>query len=120
MVSMLSRYLVSPREVHLQGDFHLFAYLKHHKHLRMVFDNTEPTFYPNAFKICDWSEFNPDVEEALPLMVTQERGHRVVTSCFIDADHAGCKATPRLYTGVKTQWKHPLRFGVLRDENCDR
>jgi hypothetical protein len=30
-VSMLSRYVVSPREGHLQQVFHLFGYLKHHK-----------------------------------------------------------------------------------------
>jgi hypothetical protein len=29
-VLMLSRYLVSPREGHLQQVFHLFAYLRHH------------------------------------------------------------------------------------------
>jgi hypothetical protein len=29
-VSMLSRYVVAPREGHLQQVFHLFAYLKHH------------------------------------------------------------------------------------------
>jgi hypothetical protein len=98
---MLSRYLVSPlREGHLQQVCHLFAYLKHHKRSQMVFDDTEPTFDPNAFKICDWSEFYPGAEEALPLMIPQERGHGVVTSCFVDADHAGCKATHRSHTGV--------------------
>jgi hypothetical protein len=50
---MLSRYLVLLREGHLQEVFHLFAYLKHHKHSKMVFDDTEPMFDPNAFKVCD-------------------------------------------------------------------
>ena len=99
-VSMLSRYLVSPREGHLQQVFHLFAYLKHHKRSRMVFDDSEPVFDPNAFKTCDWSEFYPDAEEALPTTMPKERGHGVVTSCFVDADHAGCKATRRSHTGV--------------------
>jgi hypothetical protein len=99
-VSMLSRYLASPREGHLQQVFHLFAYLKQHKRSRMVFDDTEPIFDPNAFKVCDWSEFYPDAEEALPPSMPQERGHGVVTSCFVDADHAGCKATRRSHTGV--------------------
>ena len=99
-VSMLSRYLVSPREGHLQQIFHLFAYVKHHKRSRMVFDDTEPVFDPNAFKICDWSEFYPGAEEALPTIMPKERGHGLVTSCFVDADHAGCKATRRSHTGV--------------------
>jgi hypothetical protein len=72
-VSMLSRYLLSPREGHLEQAFHLFAYLKHHKHSQMVFDETEPTFDPNAFKVCDWSEFYPDAEEAMPSTMPQER-----------------------------------------------
>jgi hypothetical protein len=97
---MLSRYLVSPREGHLQQVFHLFAYLKHHKRSRMVFDDTEPYFDPTAFKTCDWSEFYPDAKEPLPPSMPQERGHGVVTSCFVDADHAGCKATRRSHTGV--------------------
>jgi hypothetical protein len=66
-VSMLSRYLMSPREGHLQQVFHLFAYLKHHKRSRMVFDDTEPAFDANVFKTCDWSEFYPDAEE--PVMI---------------------------------------------------
>jgi hypothetical protein len=31
LVSMLSRYVVSPQEGHLQQVFHMFAYMKHHK-----------------------------------------------------------------------------------------
>jgi hypothetical protein len=54
-VSMLSCYLVLPSEGHLQQVFHLFAYLKHCKRSRMVFDYTETLFDPNAFKDCDWS-----------------------------------------------------------------
>ncbi|KAI2494242.1 Reverse transcriptase (RNA-dependent DNA polymerase) [Fragilaria crotonensis] len=99
-VSMLSRYVVSPRDGHLQQVFHLFAYLKHHKRSKMVFDNTEPIFDENSFHVCDWSEFYPDAEEAIPHNVPEERGHGVVTSAFVDADHAGCKATRRSHTGV--------------------
>jgi hypothetical protein len=99
-VSMLSRYVVSPREGHLQQVFHLFAYLKHHKRSRMVFDDTEPVFDPNAFRTCDWSEFYPDAEEAIPHNAPEARGNGVTTSTFVDADHAGCKATRRSHTGV--------------------
>ena len=38
---MLPRYIVLPREGHLQQVFHIFAHLKRHKHSRMVFDDTE-------------------------------------------------------------------------------
>ena len=60
-VSMLSRYLMSPREWHLQQVYHLFAYLKHQS--RMVFNDTEPIFDPNSFKACDWSELYLEAEE---------------------------------------------------------
>ena len=99
-VSMLSRYVVSPREGHLQQLFHIFAYLKHHKRSKMVFDDTEPVFDESRFKVCDWSEFYPDAEEAIPHNVPEERGHGVLTSCFVDSDHAGCRATRRSHTGV--------------------
>jgi hypothetical protein len=99
-VSMLSRYVVAPREGHLQQVFHLFAYLKHHKQSKMVFDDTEPVFDETTFKVCDWSEFYPEAEEPVPPHMPKERGHGVVTSSFVDADHAGCKATWRSHTGV--------------------
>jgi hypothetical protein len=99
-VSMLSRYVVSPREGHLQQVFHIFAYMKHHKRSRMVFDDTEPVFDESSFKVCDWSDFYPDAEEAIPHDAPMVRGNGVVTSCFVDADHAGCKATRRSHTGV--------------------
>jgi hypothetical protein len=98
-VSMLSRYVVSPREGHFQQVFHIFAYLKHHKRSKMVFDDTEPVFNESSFKICDCSEFYPDADEAIPQDCPMERGNGVVTSCFVDADHAGYKATRRWHTG---------------------
>lgn len=100
VVLMLSRYLVSPREGHVQQVFHLFAYLKNHKRLRMVFDDTEPILDLSALKGCDWSEFYPDAVEVLPPMMPQEWGHGVVTTCFVDAEHAGCKATRRSHTNM--------------------
>lgn len=99
-VSMLSRYVVSPREGHLQQLFHIFAYLKHHTRSRLVFDDSEPVYQESAFKRCDWSEYYPDAEEAIPHNAPMERGNTVVTSCFVDSDHAGCKATRRSHTGV--------------------
>jgi hypothetical protein len=99
VVLMLSRYVVSLWEGHLQQVFHIFAYLKHHKRSRMVFDDTEPVFNDAAFKVCDWSKFYPDAEEAIPHNAPKVHGNGVVTSCFVDADHAGCKVTQCSHTG---------------------
>jgi hypothetical protein len=92
-VSMLSRHLAQARTGHLEQVFHVFAYLKHHERLTMVFDNTEPSFDGSKFKECNWSKFYPDAEEAIPMDAPEPRGKSVVLLCFVDADHAGCCVT---------------------------
>jgi hypothetical protein len=54
-VTMLSRYLVSPREGHLQQVNHIFAYLKQFNRAMIVFDDSEPSFDESAFHTCNWS-----------------------------------------------------------------
>ena len=46
----------------------------------MVFDDSEPVFDESAFRTCDWSEFYPDAEEAIPHNAPEARGNGVVTS----------------------------------------
>ena len=99
-VSMLSRYLVTAREGHLEQVFHVFAYLKSHERSTMVFDDTEPNFDERRFKTCDWSEYYPNAVEKIPRDMPVARGKPVVMSCFVDADHAGCRATRRSHTGI--------------------
>jgi hypothetical protein len=99
-VSMLSRYLANPREGHLQQVFHIFGYLKKHERSTMVFDDTEPNYDPARFRACDWSEFYPEAEDQLPPNMPEPRGKEVTTSCFVDADHAGCRVTRRSHTGI--------------------
>jgi hypothetical protein len=99
-VSLLSRYLVSARTGHLDQVFHTFAYLKKYDASTMVFDDTEPEFDERRFKECDWSEYYPDAEEAIPKGMPTPRGRAVIMSCFVDADHAGCRVTRRSHTGV--------------------
>ena len=87
-VLLMSRYLV------------FFAYLKHHPRSTTVFDDTIPTFRGERFVKCDWSEFYPDAAEAIPENRPPPRGREVVMSCFVDADHAGCKETRRSHSGI--------------------
>ena len=53
-VSMLSRYLFSAREGHLEKVFHIFAYLKNYDRSTMLFDDSEPTINESCFEVCDW------------------------------------------------------------------
>jgi hypothetical protein len=99
-VSLLSRYLVSARQGHLEQVFHIFAYLKHHPRSTMVFDDTIPVFRGEKFVKCDWSEFYPDACEAIPEKLPESRGKEVVMTCFVDADHAGCRETRRSHSGI--------------------
>jgi hypothetical protein len=99
-VALLLRYLVLARARHLQQVFHMFAYLKKHDSSTMVFDDTEPDFDKRRFKSCDWSEYYPDAAEAILKDVPKPRGRAVIVSCFVDADHAGCRVTRRSYAGV--------------------
>jgi hypothetical protein len=59
----------------------------------MVFDETEPAIDQSHFRVVDWSEFYPDAVEAIPQDAPEPRGVSVVTSCFVDSDHAGCQLT---------------------------
>jgi hypothetical protein len=80
--------------------FHIFSYLKSHDKLTLVFDDTEPDFALSRFKKCDWGEFYPNAGEAIPLNMPEARGKVVSTSCFVDADHAGCRVTSRSHLGI--------------------
>jgi len=99
-VSLLSRYMMSPREGHLQQCYHIFAYLKQFNRSRLVFDDTEPDLSEYYFHTCDWSEYYPDAAEPIPPNMPEPLGRSVTTTCFVDADHAGCKVTRRLQTGI--------------------
>lgn len=99
-VSLMSRFMTTPREGHLEQVFHIFAYLKKHDKSSMVFDDTRPQFDEARFKEQDWSEFYPGVKEAVPHNMPEARGNSIAMTAFVDADHAGCKVTRRSQTGV--------------------
>jgi hypothetical protein len=99
-VSMLSRYLACPREGHLEEAIHIFAYLKAHDKSSVVMDDTSPVFDESRFIQCDWTEYYPGACEPEPPRAPELRGNSVTTTCFVDADHAGCQETRRSHTGV--------------------
>jgi len=66
----------------------------------LVFDDSEPSYDANAFHSCDWSNHYPDSSEQLPPNAPEPLGRSVVTTCYVDADHAGCLETRCSHTGI--------------------
>jgi hypothetical protein len=93
-VSLLSRFLANSGEGHLEQVLHIFAYLKSHDRSAIVFDTTTPSSQGD-FKECDWSQYYPEAADELPPNIPEKRGNFVNTTCFVDADHAGCQITRR-------------------------
>ena len=65
-----------------------------------MFDHTTPEFDTSRFTECDWSEFYPGAKEEEPPNAPELRGQEVHMTCFVDADHAGCRETRRSHTGI--------------------
>ena len=102
-VSLLSQYLSSPRQGHLEAVYHIFAYLKTHKKMKLVFDPKEVTLDETCFaqvSAGEWREFYGDVAEEVPANMPEPLGRPVQVTCFVDADHAGNLVTRRSHSGV--------------------
>lgn len=98
--SLMSQYLAMPREGHLEQVLHIVGYLKSHKKFRLLFDSKYPTINEKWFKKYDWFDFYRDAKEAIPPNMPEARGHDVIVSCFVDANHAGNTKDRRSQTGV--------------------
>jgi hypothetical protein len=61
-----------------------------------------PELPQNFLDHSNWTEFYPDAAEIneLPSKMPQPLGNPVRVTCFVDADHAGDRATRRSYTGI--------------------
>jgi hypothetical protein len=99
-VANMSKYLVQPREGHLNQLFHLFGYLKSHDRSRIVLDASRPKVDEQRFVKQDWTEFYRDAQEPIPQNAPEPRGNSVIISCFVDADHAGDRITRRSHTFI--------------------
>ena len=107
-VSIISQYLVQPRNGHLEQCLNIFQYLKHHNRSWIVLD-------PTRFEI-DWQPTKneasleeqalamkgmyPDVVDEIPYNAPEPRGNEVDISIFVDADHARNRVTRRSHTGI--------------------
>jgi hypothetical protein len=100
-VAIMSQYSASPRLGHLEGLYHIFAYLAKKDKSRIVFDPTRPKIDESAFaQDADWKDFYGDVTEELPPRMPEPLGKSVHTTCFVDANHAGNVVTRRSHSGI--------------------
>jgi hypothetical protein len=101
--ALLSQYLASPREGHLEAVYHIFAYLKAHPKSAIVFDPATVELDETAFHKVPtdaWRDFYGDVAEELPPNMPEPKGNGVRIVCFVDANHAGNVVTRRSHTGI--------------------
>ena len=109
-VSILSRYLASPRSGHLHQAMHVFHYLESHNRSKIALNPTH----------IDWSEENepgncydtpsaraqlmkelyPEASEEIPPNMPEPLGKPVQINAFFDADHAGDRVTRRSQSGI--------------------
>ena len=99
-VSLMSAYLASPREGHLEQVLHIFAYLKQHPKRKIAFDPDHPQIDDRRFTKYDWEDFYEGVKEAIPDNAPKPRGRGVSIHCFVDANLAGNTVTRRSQTGI--------------------
>ena len=65
-VCMLASELALPQEVHLEGVFQIFGYLKGHNNAWITFDPTYPNPDVSIFQKHDWCNFYGDVKKTIP------------------------------------------------------
>ena len=101
--AVLSQYLVNPIVGHLEAVYHIFAYLKSHPKMKLVFDLTRVELDESSFAVVGidgWKDFYGNVVEELPPRMPTPRGRPVDVTCFVDANHAGNVVTRRSHTGI--------------------
>jgi hypothetical protein len=98
-VSMLSSYLVYPREGHLEAVIHVMGYLQLKHNSRLIFDPTYPDIDLDSFPSFDWTAFYGDVTEAIPIDMPKPLGKEVDIRMMVDSDNTGDKQTLRSRTG---------------------
>ena len=88
-VALMSKHLAFLREGHLEQVLNIMGYLKTHKKMRLLFNCGYSTVDERWFKNYDWFDFYWDAKKAIPLNMPEARGHGVIVTCFVDANHGG-------------------------------
>ena len=99
--SILSSYMASPREGHLEKLYELFAYIKLHPECLLIMDPRNPVVDDRWFNVeNDWENFYKDAVDELPPGMPEPRGKAVSMNAFYDASHASNVVTRRSHSGI--------------------
>jgi len=100
-ISVLSQYQASPREGHMQQLLHIFAYLKKKPKISLYMDPGLPNIDYSEFRTNkdDFKEYYRNTKEIMPHRMPDSRGHKIVTTAYVDASFASDKITRRSHTG---------------------
>ena len=63
----MSSHVALPGEGHLKAAVHIMTHVGQKYNSRLVYDPLYPEIGYNSFKECDWSEFDRDAKEAMPM-----------------------------------------------------
>ena len=100
-VSIMSSYSASPRQGHLEALYLIFHYLSKNLKKRLVMDPCMPLIDEDVFNNnADWTEFYGYAKEEDPPNMPEPLGKPVMTSCFVDSDHASNVVTRRSHSGI--------------------
>ena len=99
-IALMYTYLALPRRGYLEQIFHVFGYIKAKQRRKLCFDHQHLRIDEHLFAANIWYELYWDAKEAMSADTPTPRGDVVSTNYFVDADHAGYRATRRSQTGV--------------------
>ncbi len=122
-VSMMSSHLALPCAGHMKEVLHIFAYLKKHHNLEMVFDPTAVEFDRSLFERQDWSfsqysceEMVEELQDGMPVPLGQSMTMRV----YVDSDHAGDMLMRRSRTGYVVLLNGaPIYWNLKKQTSCE-
>jgi len=98
-VSILSSYLASPQDGHMDAALHLYSYLKQKHNARLILDPTPPVINQKIFIKREWNHVYGDVKEELPPDMPKPLGDIVDLRLYVNSSHANDKVNRRSQTG---------------------
>ena len=88
-VSQLSSFQAMPWKGHLEACYSIFAYLRKHPNMAIIFHPSRMTTKESRFQSHDWHDFYGDRVEELLSDMPKPLGELIKITAFVDSNHAG-------------------------------